>query len=221
MNFDSNFRKLGCIQLDGIKSKVEALTEAEWGADSWRQEKYKIHRWTQTISLAFDLDFRHENPTIYEKYYEFEEDLKPVFEQIKTYYSELFGDKENVADSYFIRINLVKLLAKGEIPAHNDKNFSLTHGHRIHIPIITNDQVMFTVAEEKIAMPEGEIWEINNKKIHYVENLSDHDRVHMIIDWVIPGERCCCSLRLRPDVPCSPQACQQTDYSPIVCQCLS
>lgn len=32
-------------------------------------------------------------------------------------------------------------------------------------------------------MKEGEIWEINNSVTHSVDNISDEDRVHFIIDY--------------------------------------
>jgi hypothetical protein len=34
----------------------------------------------------------------------------------------------------------------------------------------------------------GEIWEINNRKYHAVRNLGEEARVHLILDYVVPGE---------------------------------
>lgn len=33
-------------------------------------------------------------------------------------------------------------------------------------------------------MREGEMWEINNATLHAVDNQSDEDRIHLIINWV-------------------------------------
>ena len=56
--------------------------------------------------------------------------------------------------------------------------------HRIHVPIITNDEVVFSVGGEELNMREGEMWEINNATLHAVENRSEQDRIHLIVDWV-------------------------------------
>jgi aspartyl/asparaginyl beta-hydroxylase (cupin superfamily) len=60
---------------------------------------------------------------------------------------------------------------------------SLEFCNRTHIPIKTNDNVLFTVAGETINMKEGEIWEFNNQKYHSVHNNGDEDRWHLIIDY--------------------------------------
>jgi preprotein translocase subunit SecA len=31
---------------------------------------------------------------------------------------------------------------------------------------------------------EGEMWEINNATLHAVDNRSERDRIHLIVDWV-------------------------------------
>ncbi len=60
-------------------------------------------------------------------------------------------------------------MSSGEcITPHKDDDFSLTHSHRIHLSIITNDEVWFTVGSETIHMREGELYEINNRRMHSV-----------------------------------------------------
>ena len=61
--------------------------------------------------------------------------------------------------------------------------------HRIHLPLITNDEVIFDVGESSMKMAEGELWEINNRREHAVANNSDNDRIHIILDYVIAGEK--------------------------------
>ena len=54
----------------------------------------------------------------------------------------------------------------------------------MHIPIITNDKVVFAVGGQEKYMQVGELWEINNELVHTVANHGDEDRIHLIIDWV-------------------------------------
>jgi aspartyl/asparaginyl beta-hydroxylase (cupin superfamily) len=54
---------------------------------------------------------------------------------------------------------------------------------RTHIPIITNSEVTFIVGGETKYLKEGEIWEIDNSKEHSVNNNSNVDRIHLIMDY--------------------------------------
>ena len=108
-------------------------------------------------------------------YSEFRRELKPVFDYIADY----FGN-----DGYIVRALFARLAAHGRIDSHTDGLFSLLKCHRIHIPIITNDQVVFSIGGEEKVLGEGEMWEINNATLHAVDNHSDEDRIHLIIDWV-------------------------------------
>jgi quercetin dioxygenase-like cupin family protein len=120
---------------------------------------------------------------------------------------------------YFIRANLVRLKSGGEIAAHTDGNFSLVHSHRIHLPIITNDEVWFAVGSETVNLKEGELYEINNRRVHSVKNVGSEDRVHLIMDYVLPGEKCCCGEKHHPLTACNPQACLEMDQFRIPCTC--
>ena len=95
----------------------------------------------------------------------------------------------------------------------------MTHSHRIHLSIITNDEVWFTVGNETIHMREGELYEINNRRMHSVKNAGSEDRVHLIMDYVLPGEKCCCGEKNHPRTACNPQARRETDHLRIPCAC--
>jgi aspartyl/asparaginyl beta-hydroxylase (cupin superfamily) len=41
---------------------------------------------------------------------------------------------------------------------------------------------VFGVGDEEINMAVGDCWEINNSKIHYVNNYSEVDRIHLLVD---------------------------------------
>jgi hypothetical protein len=83
------------------------------------------------------------------------------------------------------RVLLVNLPAGESIPKHMDSGAYLQIVHRNHIPIITNDLVSFGVGQTEINMKENNCYEINNHKVHYVNNDGVSDRYHLIID-IIP-----------------------------------
>ena len=76
----------------------------------------------------------------------------------------------------------MNLRAGKDIPKHLDAGDILMYAHRCHIPIITNNDVLFTVDNETIIMKQGEIYEINNSKLHSVNNNGNTNRYHLIVD---------------------------------------
>lgn len=98
------------------------------------------------------------------------------FTGLKNHFNNFFENYE------IIRAVLVNLPAGKDIPKHLDAGDSLMYAHRCHIPIITNNDVLFTVDNETIVMKQGEIYEINNSKLHSVNNNGNTDRYHLIVD---------------------------------------
>lgn len=160
-------------ELPPILSALNTLPQNEW-LKSKRGNRFKVHEYTQSILLIHDADFRHSRPTIYPIYRQLAPHLRPILEFIKQNYHH---------EGQIIRLLLVKLTAGETVKAHRDNGYSLTHCHRIHCPLSTNEKVIFTVGGEARHLAVGELWEINNSTIHQVENKGNSDRIHLIIDW--------------------------------------
>ena len=54
------------------------------------------------------------------------------------------------------------------------------------MPIQTAEEVTFTIDGESQVLRPGELWEVNNMRMHEVENASSIDRIHLIMDWAHP-----------------------------------
>ncbi len=193
MYFNGQFKQLGTCDVTELKTLVNTLTTNQWQEHNERQKIYKVHSDTQTIPLIFDADFRHRFPTTHPQLELFQQQLLPMMKIIADYFKKqiinIRGLRPNPVDNgYFVRIILVKLSGNGVINEHADNGSSLSRAHRIHLPIITNDKVEFTVGDATKSLKEGEIWEINNRHTHSVKNSSEQSRVHIILDFVIPGE---------------------------------
>ncbi len=81
---------------------------------------------------------------------------------------------------------LLKLGPSARIIEHRDYNLSLEDGEvRLHVPITTSPLVEFYINGERLEMLAGECWYINANLPHKVENRSDADRVHLVIDCVV------------------------------------
>ncbi|ARN76138.1 aspartyl/asparaginyl beta-hydroxylase domain-containing protein [Oceanicoccus sagamiensis] len=192
MNIKGDFIKIDDFDITDIKARVLDISEDIWNADAFRQKTFEVHKHTQTIKLIMDEDGRHTGPTLHPIYHELENVITPVENCIRRNYNNTLKAKKlrkkNPA-GYFIRMILVRLNAKGIIPKHVDTGETLMKCHRIHLPIITNEKNIFSVGESSKALKAGEIWEINNRHEHGVVNSSDEGRIHLIMDYVLPGEK--------------------------------
>ncbi|WP_394776251.1 aspartyl/asparaginyl beta-hydroxylase domain-containing protein [Flavobacterium sp.] len=82
-------------------------------------------------------------------------------------------------------VRLLRLGPESEIKEHVDNDTSYEDGFfRIHIPIITNDEVFFYVDKKRVPMKTGECWYANFQLVHSVENKSSEPRIHLTIDCI-------------------------------------
>ena len=138
MNFEGFFRQIGDFDLEAPRKQIMELTEDDWNSEAWRQKTYPVHQQTQTISLIFDKDFRHSNPTVLPRYAQFEEALSPALQKVTEYFNQFplsQQNKQTFGEGYFVRLIIVKLRDDGIVHPHGDGGFSLMHSHRIHMPI--------------------------------------------------------------------------------------
>ncbi len=157
-----------------ISKKITQIPAERW-LESERERLFDVHRDTQALLMVHFEDYKYEKPDYRGLYSEFQHELRPVIDYIADYYQN---------NGFIVRLILAKLVAGGKIPKHTDAGFSLLNCHRVHLPITTNEDVVFFVGGEEKNMQVGELWEINNGTIHAVENRGTEDRVHLIVDWM-------------------------------------
>lgn len=80
-------------------------------------------------------------------------------------------------------VRLLNLTAGTEIKPHRDYCLGYEDGSfRLHIPIITNPDVIFILDDKRLVMEEGDCWYINANFTHSVVNNGTADRIHLVID---------------------------------------
>jgi hypothetical protein len=80
-------------------------------------------------------------------------------------------------------VRLLRLRAGSSIREHRDYGLCLEKGEfRVHVPIVTNPDVAFTLAGERLTLLPGECWYLNFDLPHAVANAGTEDRVHLVID---------------------------------------
>jgi Aspartyl/Asparaginyl beta-hydroxylase len=82
-------------------------------------------------------------------------------------------------------VRIMRQAAGGEIKTHRDQGLGYADGtFRIHVPLVTNPQVDFVVAGERLPMQPGECWFADFSQPHSVFNGGTTDRVHLVIDCI-------------------------------------
>jgi hypothetical protein len=178
MDFDGSFARIDAFPTEALRAQIEALSPEDWLRDPWRQHVYRPHRESNTILLMFDKDYRHDMPTKLTPHERFGEAMTAIYARLAKHYGT----------GYPLRALFARLPPGAKVHPHADAGFSLTNSHRVHLPVVTNPEAYFTVGGERRVLPFGELWEINNQRVHEVHNAGDRDRVHLLVDWVIPGE---------------------------------
>ncbi len=106
---------------------------------------------------------------------EWRERLLPVMAQATQSYGYARGA--------YPRVMLARMAPGGVIQPHRDANPAAKWPHKIHVPLLTNDQVAFYVDGVAYHFPQGEAVEVSNMAVHAVKNGGDSDRIHLIFEY--------------------------------------
>jgi hypothetical protein len=103
------------------------------------------------------------------------------------YLRELISSVVDLDRLNFVRLAKVRnnviiphrdLLELGDLPDDT------RNAHRVHIPLVTNDNCFFNEGNTVYRMRKGEIWFLDAAVIHSVAVLSPEDRIHLMLDFV-------------------------------------
>lgn len=174
-----NYNFIEKFDVSFIKHEVLNFTN-QWHKDTSRQNTYKAHKDTltymlQDVSLLWKMGEPLDPVKKYEADYEW--DLL----------SDIMGTLLQKCPGSIGRVMYINLPSGKNVPYHRDGGYYLSNVRRFHIPIITNDDVLYIIGEEEKNMKQGECWEINNNNYHSVVNNGESDRVHLVMD-IVPNE---------------------------------
>jgi hypothetical protein len=83
-------------------------------------------------------------------------------------------------------VRLMRLTAGSIIKEHADHDLCFEQGCvRIHIPIATNEGVIFELNRRRVILEAGSCWYLRLSDPHSVVNRGDTDRIHMVIDATV------------------------------------
>jgi hypothetical protein len=160
-----------------LREAILGQDDLAWDEDKQRQDDYDVHRQTKSIVMLFASETWPRVTLTQEKGWDRIADVaKPVMAEIIERFYPPGGT--------IIRAVAAKLAAGGSITPHIDQLKSFQYGHRIHIPVTTNKLVRFMIDGRPYRFEIGNVYEINNQKIHSVMNAGKEDRISFIFDYV-------------------------------------
>lgn len=178
MDKNWNIKFVTSYDVDELSKKVLDLSEDYWKVVIDRGD-HGVHSKVEPILLIdFPLSWTGEGyPSIDNlNNFSFGNEVRKIIEDLENRYSGKVG-----------RVLLLKLQPQSSIPKHVDHGYYLTVNHRCHVPLYTRPGVDFTVDTDTVYMDVGTCYEINNSRLHHVENNTDLPRIHLLVD-IIPKD---------------------------------
>ena len=190
---DNNYYKINNIKYDLhlLKNDLQKIKDSSWinkdgKTDEWTSITLKSYDGEdQSFLMNTDFGEKNNNKYQYTKHINNCSYIKKILDDMPT-------------EVYLVR--LLKLKKRGRIKFHTDEEvFKSRNVIRLHLPIITNPNVKFQIGypvqkpapgyniwnaqilHEKYLEP-GYLWFTNVNTLHGVENRSDMDRYHLVID---------------------------------------
>lgn len=165
--------------VDGILKKLDDF-DSQWFLDTTRQNDYEVHKLTNSYFI-----YEHSNKWTYGSPYNIE--YRCTDNELFKMIEPIIQDLEQIHNGKVGKCLFIKLPAKKMVFEHRDNGDYLNAARRHHIAIKTNPMTFFKIDEERKNMLVGDCWEINNMRLHAVQNNGDTDRVHLLID-ILPND---------------------------------
>jgi hypothetical protein len=80
------------------------------------------------------------------------------------------------------RSRLLRLAPGAGVPLHADINYHWFYRVRMHVPIVTREEVRFHCDGSNVHMAAGEAWVFDNWRLHHVVNPTNDERIHLVAD---------------------------------------
>ena len=163
--------------------------EALWFQDTSRQDQVAIHSKTRVIILRSKMDVASEDKQVRES---FPHSITYVSHRqaAATHFPSICRLVEDYAGSIgglLARVAIVNLLPGCAVERHSDTGLYYKLRSRFHLVIKSTAGSRLISDDEEVTMHAGELWWIDNRKLHEAFNDSDDDRIHVIFDVLSPA----------------------------------
>lgn len=181
MQLATRYKHLFDYDMSRIIEAACALGCDEWSAWNYRQKTFGAHQGTQTFPFLYSRNWHRLDTSDPIEEHNANSlawmSVRPLVDSLESHYGGVV-----------VAAMLVRLLPRQHIARHKDSGARLELSHRCHAPVVTNSQVEFLIDDERVPFCVGGVYEIDNTRLHAVNNKSDQARIHLIVD-VAPIDR--------------------------------
>ena len=173
----TSIRRLGAVDVAALREAVLAIPEQLWDAENAsKPNRFEALDRTRHIVFRFVSNFQD-----WREFYDrpLWPEWQPLIEPVLAQATADYGYRRGA----FPRIMLARMAPGGVIQPHKDGNPAARWPHKIHVPLQTNDKVIFFVDGTGYHLSEGEAVEVNNMATHSVTNAGATDRIHLIFEY--------------------------------------
>ena len=184
MRFDGSFKRIGSANVDRVKTLAAKLSDASWRQDWHKDCTDGVH----VIFLVHDDELRHNRPDKQPALEVFADAIRPLLAITADHLDSAAEGillTQQYGAGYFVRARLLRVSPGSGFIAAADASVSEQNSYRVHVPIMTNNQVRFVVANKALRIPEGEIYEVNNLCERRLRNDGESSCVHLVLDYVL------------------------------------
>lgn len=168
---------LGKVNITELTKAVSEITEDLWDIENnIKPNKFEALDKTKHIVFRFVKNIQNHSASYDLNLWSIWSPLiLPVMEEA----TRSFGYER----SDYPRIMLAKMDPGGIIHPHVDASNSAGFPHKIHVPLITNPNVVFYVEPNYYHFEAGHVYEVNNRVMHAVKNEGNTPRIHLIFEY--------------------------------------
>lgn len=176
-----SFIPIGFFDTCEILSELNKFTDADWThftRGSGHIPGTAKHTSSYTLPVIWAPVQADPTKTIEQTFFPKYEHIKKIIEPLIPLVHEFYPG------SQVLRVFFTKMDPWSEIGEHIDTALNNRACRRIHVPVITNQDVIFSIDGVDYHFPINQAFEVNNTLRHGVRNLSDQPRIHLIVDFL-------------------------------------
>jgi hypothetical protein len=180
---ENAFKILGNIDAKSLIEKTENIFKNNWEELCFDPgPPFNIQNKIQSLDTIFLFSLPEKQNIVLQKLIVNKKLLNIFKEELETI-SYIFD--QNYKNKQIKRVSINVMRSNSVIPEHVDFMYHYESTIRVHVPIKTNENVIFKfpTVNKSINMKVGEIIEFNNNILHSGRNDSEENRVHLIIDY--------------------------------------
>jgi len=162
--------------VDGLRATLPDESAEVWEVNQARQKAFRVHRDTRSILFEWLENSWHPGMSVEV------ERLSYAPPDITGLVYECAGQLARYHKGKVVKLMLAELAPGGHIAGHVDQALALRAVHRCHVPILSNQDVIFEIDHKPYHLAPGRAYEVDNTRHHAVFNNSGDRRVHLICD---------------------------------------